>query len=379
MKNSGRRRGERRYVFVSCWRRAAAGCLDALGYGILYLATLGQGRTLDPGRLRNPARILVIRLDHLGDVLFARPCLEALRGLFPRARITALVSTGGGRLLAQDSSVDEVMVWDAPWFARGASTAMQPGFWEMVRKIRSGRFDLSLDLRGDFRHHGLTFLAGVPLRLGYGVTGGGFLLHRVLNLRARTHEVERNLDWAKFLGAVRIPDRYAPLALTAEEIQTGRRVWKSRGLRVAVHPGAGDPRKCWPQEVFSRVVDGLARRGAEIGLVGTAEESGAAEALARGGGPRACSLAGKTSLRGLAALLGEADLMIGHDSGPAHLALTQGVPTIMLWSETNEPEEWGPWGAGSRARVIRRSDPDRMVSEILSAAGEFLSRGKRRK
>ncbi len=373
MKQSSCGRGERCYVFRSFWLRLGAGILDLAGSILVKLFTWGRGLRPDPKVLANPARILVIRLDHIGDLLFARPCFQALRALYPQARITVLVSRAGAALLSQDPGIDETIIWQAPWFKRSDAGHKQVGFGGLVRELRHRHFDLSLDLRGDLRHHILLMLAGIRVRVGYGITGGGFLLHLPLKLRAQVHEVERDLDAVRALGARETPQTFIPLALNADELQRGEKIWHGAGYKVVMHPGSGDPAKCWPPTAFAQVCDALTEHGCEIVLVGTAAEKSLAENVAGLCQQPVRILAGETSLRGLGALTVAADLFVGNDSGPAHLAVTQGIPVVILWSETNTPEEWGPWGEGVRSTVIRHPGKEAVVEETIQAARQWLN------
>jgi ADP-heptose:LPS heptosyltransferase len=209
--------------------------------------------------------------------------------------------------------------------------------------------------------------------VGYGITGGGFLLHQCLRLRPAAHEVERDLDLIRSLGqGMHLPQAYAPLALSAEELSQGLAFWQTRKPHVVIHPGAGDPVKCWPPEHFSRLCRALGA-ACEILVVGSAGEQGLAEQVVQGSGPGVRNVAGQTPLRMLASMIAGADLFIGNDSGPGHIAVTQGIPVVMLWSETNEPDEWGPWGAGVQASVIRNPSRPEALEEALTAGRAYLA------
>jgi len=373
------RRGEKKYVYRAAWRRGLAAALDAVGTWLVQVLTLGRGLHFDSGILDHPQDILVIRLDHLGDVLFLRPCLLAIRSHFPRAKITVLTSRGGAELLSGDRYVDQLLTWEAPWFARGPVPAGQPSFWQLARQLRRKNFDISLDPRGDLRHHLLAYLAGVRVRVGYGITGGGFLLHCQRPLQPACHEVERNLLLAALVGVEPVVERYVPMNLTDEDLHYGQSVWSSPAKRVVFHPAAGDPAKRWPLNRLIEICDALERQGCELILVGSAQDHFAAQTLAN-----ACTrpprvLAGVTSLAQLIAVISSAQVLVGSDSGPAHMAMTQGVPAVMLWSQTNEPEEWGPWGRGVQAVVVRNAEGEHAVHHAVAAVKHFLTSAPLRK
>jgi ADP-heptose:LPS heptosyltransferase len=366
------RRGERRYVFVSPAKRLAAALFDFAGTALVLLLTLGRGMKPDSAALADPRSILVVRLDHLGDVLFARPALRALRERFPSARIAVLASSAGAELLRHDENVDEVIAWDAPWFARGRGGA-ERGFLAVASDLRRRRFDISLELRGDTRHHFLLWLAGVKVRAGFGITGGGFLLHVPVRLRPGVHEVERDLDAAAAVGAISRPAGYAPLTLSPDEAEAGERFWRTAARpRVVVHPSAGDPAKRWPLPKLADIVDGLAGLGGEVLLVGSAGEREWIDAVRETSCTRPADVCGATTLGTLLGLIDSADLLVGSDSGPAHLALTQGKPVVMLWSTTNDPAEWGPWGAAARSVVVREPSRPEAAGEAVDAARGLL-------
>jgi heptosyltransferase-2/heptosyltransferase-3 len=339
------------------------------------MLTLGRGLQPDPAVLRKPERILAVRLDHLGDMLFIRPALQALKNKFPSSRITVLTSAAGARLLEQDPWVDEIITWEAPWFARH-KLSPQPGFFRLARLLRSRQFDLALEFRGDIRHLVLLWLAGVRVRAGYDVTGGGFLLHLPLKLPVGLHEVERNLAVAAAVGAGAGPGKYPQLTLTDAEKKAGAAVWSGTGPKVVIHPSAGNPAKRWPATQCAQVCDTLRQAACQVLLVGTEADRPLATEIIRACQHPPRDLTGNTPLRVLAAILGEADLVIGTDSGPAHLAVTQDAPVVMLWSETNEPEEWGPWGQGVRASLIRNPWRPEATKEIIRAALDLLAGNK---
>lgn len=353
-------RGRHRYIYRAAWKRAAAAALDLLGGWAIRLSL--------PERLE-PRRILAIRLDHIGDVLFFRPGLQALRRLYPQARITALVSSASAELLKNEPGLDEVCSWDAPWFDRSREPKSQVNFRGLAAQLRSRQFDLGLEFRGDLRHILLLALARVRVRVGYGLTGGGFLLHRCLRLRMGAHEVERDFDVIRALGGAWFPRAYPPLALAPEEIKGGQAMWQGKARRVVIHPAAGDPAKCWPADRFAEVCRRLGP-DCQIILVGTRKERALAESVITLSGRPARNAAGETTVRGLAALITAADVFLGNDSGPAHLALTQGIPTVMLWSETNAADEWGPWG-DTRSAVIRHPLRPEAVDEAVDAVQQF--------
>jgi ADP-heptose:LPS heptosyltransferase len=370
-------RGQKKYVFQTAWKRLSAHIFDSAGYLLLYFLTWGRGWAQASNLREQPRSIVCWRPDHLGDLLFARPALLALRWKFPQTRIVLICSQAGAALTGRDDFIDERLIWDAPWFARGSAGDPPAG---LLARLRQERFDISIDWRGDLRHHWLAYRSGIPLRLGYGITGGGFLLQHAPRLPKAQHEVERNFALLRHLGVEAFPPVCPPLPVSPEAQAWAQAQWRpGPGLRLVIHPGAGDPDKCWPTAEWKSLLAVMPLAGAQILAIGTRAERERSEGLASAF-PGLRLLQGQTSLEQTIALISSAQLLVGHDSGPAHLAMTQGIPVVYLWGDKNDPQEWGPWGAQARAWVIPRKQmatAAKTLSSILQAMPE--DGGKRAK
>ncbi|HTL70448.1 MAG TPA: glycosyltransferase family 9 protein, partial [Candidatus Eisenbacteria bacterium] len=275
---------------------------------------------------------------------------KALKENFPGARVTFVASTAGVELLKENPFVDELIAYDAPWFARGRR-ASRLGFGGLVSELSRRGFDLGFSLRGDLRENFLLWFAGVKERVGYGVTGGGFFLTREVRYRTDVHERRRTPDLLDAAGvragSAAEPRLYFSDRETAEfdaklpalGIEPGRRY-------AGFQPFSGTRAKDWPQEHAAEFVRGFRKRfpAVRLVLVGSGES--------RLEGADAIDLTGRTSVRELCLLLKKFELFVGPDSGPAHLAAALGVSTVFLYSGTNELKEWGP--AAESARVLRQ-------------------------
>lgn len=342
-----------KYVFRKKRDQLFAGALDALG-GVV----TGRGRHSPPGLL-NAKNILIVRLDHLGDILQATALPKAIKEGFSGCRMTVLTASWGEPLFRNNPFVDEVLVFDAPWFSkRRYGTAGSSGFIQCVNALKQKKFDLGVSLRGDLRENLLLSLAGIQKRIGYGVTGGGFLLTREVAYRRGVHEQEHAKDLLKDLGLS--TDRLLPRIYLSEqekvEFSERAKRWglDADGRTVGFHAGAGSPSKEWPREAAGRFFEMFpaAFPGCRLVLVGTAADGA-------GTLPNKAAfftdLRGKTSVRDLCLLLPIFRCFVGPDSGPAHLASALGVPTVFLWSGTNDFEQWKP--LSESARVLKQDVP----------------------
>ncbi len=113
---------------------------------------------------------------------------------------------------------------------------------------------------------------------------------------------------------------------------------------LCLHPGAGAPVKLWRQEAFAQVGDALAQEyGLRVVITGSAGERQLASSIAGHMEHKPHVIAGRTGLGELAAIMANSRLVIGVDSGPLHLAVSQGVPTIHLYGPVDH-RTFGPWG-----------------------------------
>ncbi len=355
----------RRYAYRSPRARLAVRALDAAG-GALFRA-----RRARPEKM---ARALVMRPDHLGDVLFSLPALHALRERLPEARIDFLVGPWALPLLSADPKKPlglEPLVFTCPWLKRPKGERVSPGgILSLARLLRrrareiGGPYDLAIDLRGDFQLILAARLAGARYLVGRGITGLGFWLDREGEEVDGRHQVEGNLGLIEAAGFGSQRTENPKLWLSKEELEAGRSVLRSNGVAasdvlIGVHPGAGLPTKRWGAEKFARLIGMMtAALRARVVLLGGPDDrqvtgevmAGLGQARNRG---RVLDLCAQLpDLRTFMAVARNCALFVGNDSGPAHIAAALGVPLICLFSGTNEPAEWGP--RGRSVMVIRK-------------------------
>lgn len=338
-------------------KRLAAGLLDAFGHTCFRVWALVARRAPPTDPRGVPfTKILVIRLDHIGDVVMATPLFRALRGRYPSAHITALVGSWSRDIVAQNPHIDQILVFDAPWWSniragrRSGLVRFLTAYCAFRRRLRAEHFDLVLEPRGDFRHILLfAFASGAPHRIGYGRTGGAYLLTREVPFCPERANVVKNLALLEPLGITE-PSATTEIFCAPADVAAVERRLVDHGVPadkplVVVHPGARTAVKKWPAEKFAAVCDHLARqRGFAVAVVGGPEERELAQAVASALKTPAPVLAGELSLLELVALCQRARLFLCNDSGPMHLAAAAGVPILAVFGATN-PAVYGYRGS----------------------------------
>ena len=330
------------YSFKHPAKRFLAALFDFAG-GILFFIPGLFKPAFDPARIQ---KILVIRLDSLGDAVMTLPALRALRERFPKAQIDFLLTPETAPLFAGGPEVDEVLTLECGWFSKKTGKNAGSALQRVCARIKSARYDLGIDFRGDLRNALLLFSAGIPQRFGYGITGGGFLLTHCGKYSRKIHQVLLNLQLLAPLGIEKTPSP-ASFAYPEErkghfQNSIGRLLPQGPEPRIVIHPGAGYASKRWPAEKFKSLIGEILQENlGNIILIGTeAEKSLFTPDFSA---PKLTDLRGKTKLEDLPILFDACQLFIGNDSGPSHVAAAQGLPLLVLFSGTNDAAVWHPW------------------------------------
>jgi len=303
-------------------------------------------------------KILVIKLDHIGDFLLALPAIRRLRAFFAGARLTLLASPAVCQLADMEPAIDE--------------TIAAPG---------AQYFDLAIDLRCHADTRPVLEACNATWRAGFDAGHDhpwldivGFWEPDTATARKRTHMTDTLLDFAAKIEAAFTPDSPLPLFAGEEGAQRAhssrwgagkvgaRAPWPrsiptppEARLRIAIHPAAGTAIKHWPPAHFATLIEQIAQTtDAAFILLGTQADAPIAEAITAALNPaiRLISVAGLTDLRMLARVIAACDLLIGNDSGPHHLAASLGVPTLGLHAGVVDAREWSP--RGPAAFALRR-------------------------
>lgn len=288
--------------------------------------------TIQP-RFDKVERIAYLRGGGLGDLIGTLPAAESLAAAYPEAEITLLGTPGHAALLADRPSpfADVVVLPAHPGVSDGADDPAATA--DFFAAVWERDFDLAVQVHGGGRNSNPFLLAlGARHTVGTG-TEDAAALERTLPYVYYQHEVLRALEVVALAGAE--PVRLEPrVRLTAAET-TGLRIGERP--RVALHPGATDPRRRWPADSFAAVAAALADEDHEVVVVGDPTEQELATEVVRRAHEkgarrdRVCSRAGQLTLPDLVNLLAGSALLVANDSGPRHLAAAVGTPTASVY------------------------------------------------
>lgn len=332
-------------------------------------------------------RVLVARLDSLGDVLVAGPAVRAIAARGDVDGVWMLVSPQGAPAARLLPGVDHVLVWNCPWITTPTPEVTPESIAELSALVASAEPDAAVILTS-FHQSPLPLalllrLAGVRSITGASVDFAGTLLDTRLrpgeDLAEDQPEPERALQIAAAAGFALPPGDDGALRVGVG----GRARAASRGLLaplggqpyVVLHPGAAVGARQWPAARCGEAVALLAERGVNVVVTGAPAErelaarvaghpgGGTADGGGGGGGGggdasgggdggggrgRVLDLAGRGDVETLAAVLQGAAAVIVGNTGPAHLAAAVGTPVVSLFSPVVPAVRWAPYGVPLR-------------------------------
>ncbi len=300
------------------------------------------------------ARVFVNAMNGLGDFLLTMPTLRQLKNERD-AQITVLLwyyLEDLGRALP---FLDRLVVWNEEYRS-------EEGFARLCAEVAaSGPYDVSIDLAFPPRSAVISEATGAPVKLQ--IMSSEILRPGIERIERHQHAGIMSETW-RILDRLDVPRPASPpplqLVVRGDDFTTARELMSSftPGVRrILIHPGAGVAARRWPVERVAELADRLATRyHAEVMFLGgrtnqmsiIAKQRGEEEVDEVEGILARCrvrhrSAAGRDNTRVLALLMEQSDLVIGNNSGPAHLAGQLGRRTLVLWGPS-DPKEWAPVG-----------------------------------
>ena len=301
------------------------------------------------GRSRRPPpaeRILITALLPIGDTLFLTPSLHALRAVYPRAQLTALVYPSNAGILINNPDVDEIRHYPTRHGWPGIGTALG-----LARDLRRRRYDLTVEFSA--YNAWIAAWAGVRRRSFLPLSAVWWADPFVGRPLRRYHAVQVYAQVVQQLG-IPIRDWRLRMAPTPADTARAAALRARYGIQpgeqmIGIHVGGEGlwGRKRWAPANFAAVAEALTRRaGGKVVVLGGREEADLAADVARRAQSPVFNLAGQTTLGETAAMAAACALFIGNDSSPLHIAAAMGTPVVGIYGPTS-PRSYHPWVPGA--------------------------------
>jgi heptosyltransferase-2 len=305
----------------------------------------------------NSQRILIRGVNWIGDAVLTLPAIQSIRRSFPDSHIALLVKPWVSDLFKENRDIDEIILYDD--CHRGIRGRMR-----LSRELRKKKFDTAILLQNAFDAALITWLAGIPKRIGYNRDGRGLLLTDAVPIKPEIleqHQVHYYLDLLNSAGIkTSETEPYLPISET-------ERTWARNHLSscfsdsstplIGINPGAayGSAKRWLPERFAELIIKIFTEIHGRVIIFGSESETDIADEITTEISRLKIKLnmekyrsnllimSGKTDLRELASLISECDAFITNDSGPMHMASALYVPVIAIFGSTS-PVRTGPVG-----------------------------------
>lgn len=316
---------------LSCVRSYLYRLMRGSSHLYAYSAAVGALYSWRP--IRDVRRILIYKLDHIGDVLIATPALRAIRRRFPEAEIKIVIGEWSQAVLAHNPNVDDVLVYNSTIFTRPPHVPHR--LRDLKAQLGDWRPDLEIGLRDDWRTISHAIFSGVR----HVERGRAHMMEWFRRKRTglpHMHELDKLWVVLRPLGIHPEPVERLEYYVTDGERKKSAEFMRRTGISrpfAAVHVGTSVLLKEWPIDRFADAVWHIHQQyGMQIVLVGSPEERDRARQLAKVVADLdPVDISGQLDLRETAALIERSSLYLGSDGGLMHMASALGVPTLGLF------------------------------------------------
>ncbi len=299
-------------------------------------------------------KVLIVKMRHHGDVLLTSPVFSVLQEAFPNAKIDAYLYKDTAPMLEGHPAISKFFLYDRAWKKLSFFKKLQKEI-TLLRAIRKEKYDLVINLTEGDRGAIVAMAAKAKVRVGFDPGNSGFLgkkksyTHIVKNCPFPRHTVERQLDALRRIGIFPSEERDLHLSVPENEAEKIEKTLLGHGIEKGsyflLHPASRWRFKCWPKEKFTALIETLHLSGQKVVISSgpdEVEKKMVEEILSPIPHIPVLDLGGKTSLKGLAALVKMAKCLVCVDSVPLHMASALKTPVVVIFGPTSE-KNWGPW------------------------------------
>ena len=262
-------------------------------------------------------KILIIHTAFIGDIVLSTPLIQKLKDLYPKSKIDYLTLPTNQSVLYNNPNLNEIILYDKKGKDKGIK-----GFLKVLKILKQKKYDYAVIPHRFIKSILLAKLAKIPDIVGFDVATGSSLLDKKVHYDMKKHEVERLLNLVGYEGK-KIPVRIYPAKENFVKIEkmlknsgyTGKKEQKL----ILVAPGSQRPEKMWPIEKYREVIQKLKKNeNYFIGITGSKSEKELPLNFEKD--KNVIDFRGEISLVEFGALISKADVVVGNDSSPIHIA-----------------------------------------------------------
>jgi len=323
-------------------------------------------------------KVLICRTDRIGDLILTIPLIESMKLRYPDCPVDVLASDYAAPILENNPHVNEIIP---------LSNERLRDDWEyfrdMISALKEKKYSAALAVFPDRRVARLIYKAGIPNRVGtarrfHSIYFNRYLFHS--RKKSNRHESEYNLDFLRFFQDG--PTKHTPeIYITDAEKEKARQLLQAAGIKgpfAVIHPGSKGSAPAWPVRNFARLYKLLTDNEINVILTGASDEISVIDNMANESGQKINSLAGRTDLRSLAAVLSLAELIVANSTGPLHMAAASGTQVVGFYPNERvmSAKRWGPLGIGHK--VFTPESGNDMESITVERVAQSIIPGMKR-
>lgn len=335
---------------------------------LLHAYLTARGVALMPLRIlprrplpRDWRKILLVRIDRIGDLVLSTPFLRNLREAVPAAEIVLLGAGAAPELLSDETLVDRIVVHTRTGDAR-----------RTLESLRTHQFDLALDMHCDYILAPALLARRVRARcsVGFDVGGRGALFDLTVPAPARKHFVDETFDLLRALGIT--PRAHSPeIAVHPRALGEAQAILTQAGVSaryVAFHPGGFYPEQRWPAMRFARLADLVSAQGLTPVFLGGQDDASLLQEISGSMKGRGAFVCGRR-FGVAAAVIARSALFVGNNSGPLHVACALNIPSVSTMGPTDPVRFWplSKRACVVRARIVEHISVEEMFAAIKDA------------
>ncbi len=297
--------------------------------------------------MENYNKILIVRTDRIGDVVLSTPVIRVIREAYPQSWLAFMARPYAADILIDNPYLNEVIIYDKyhkhkNWYAS----------FKFAQELKDKQFDLAIILHPTNRVHIITYLAGIPQRIGYKKNFSFLLRKKIKDEKAAglKHESEYNFDILKLIG-INSESKETLINVSKEDIEFLSNLLLRKGVKekdkfIVIHPAASCSSKIWLKENFIRTAKQLLNSfKIKIILICAKEHINICREISKELPCERVFILENLKLKELAALFKKASLLISNDSGPVHIAVAVACPVVAIFGRNQpglSPRRWGP-------------------------------------
>ncbi|MFA5779805.1 MAG: lipopolysaccharide heptosyltransferase II [Elusimicrobiota bacterium] len=294
-------------------------------------------------------KLLIIQTAFLGDVVLTIPLIQAAKK-YLKAQISVICIPSTKNILEGHPSIDEIIIFD--------KKNLEKGFFPLIKfikKLKEKKFNAVVIPHPSFKSGLISYLAAIPERIGFSNSAGRFFFTDKIFFDKNKHQLERYLDLLKHFG-VEAGEEKTEIHIDGKDEKFADDILPKDKIIFGINPGSVWATKRWPAEKYAELSDKISKElGGQIVIFGGSDDIKTAAKVEKNMKQRAINIAGKTTIKQLAASIKRCRVFITNDSGPMHISALLNIPVVAIFGPT--VKQFGFFPYSKKAIVVEKNVP----------------------